>query len=265
MESQTRTGTQSVERAILLLKAVATRGTTGWRLTDLAAACDLDKSTAHRLLGCLRTQRLVDRDDATNRFIPGPLIAELSLSAHACQPYLDECRSSLGRLARRTGAASFSYLASCSEFVVASRVEYRRHSNLLHTVGWRRPLLTSVGGVAILIGMDAGERERVVSQNVGRLQRDGKQHRIESLRRMLDRSMDEGFASNLQEAAQGVHSFAATVRDAKGRTIASISIADVADSLPAGERRRYAMLLNDEVAILQEHAVPLLDHVDRTQ
>jgi len=259
MERPVRTGTQSVERAIRLLKAVATRGSVGWRLTDLVDACDLDKSTVHRLLECLRSERLIERDPATHRFVPGPLIAELSFSTRAYPAFIASCQASLGRLAKRTGAAAFTYLASGSEFVVASRVEYRRHTNLLHAVGWRRPLLTSVGGIALLIDMDEAERSRLVSRNVETLERAGKHHRIGPLRRMLERSLQEGYASNLEEAANGVHSFATTVRDKTGRPVASISIADVSHSLPAEHADLFVRLLRDEAVVLEAEAVPLLD------
>ena len=33
----------------------------GWRLVDLAQACDLDKGTAHRMLAYLASERLVPR------------------------------------------------------------------------------------------------------------------------------------------------------------------------------------------------------------
>jgi DNA-binding IclR family transcriptional regulator len=251
MKAPRRTGTQSIERAILLLKAVATRGPTGWRLTELAGACGLDKSTAHRLLECLRAERLIERDEKSQRFFPGPLISELGLSAPACRPLFDECAGVLARLARRTGAASFLYLASGSEFVVASRVEYAVHSNLMHQVGWRRPLISSVGGVAILIGLPEQERALIVEANLAQLRRTGRHHNAERLRQMLERSLEEGFASNLEEAAAGVHSFAVGLEDANGRPFAAISIADAAHVLPAASRMRLAELLRAECAALE--------------
>jgi DNA-binding IclR family transcriptional regulator len=54
-------GTQSIERAVALLKELSARGTFGWRLSDLAAHCNLDKGTAHRILNCLQRERLVQQ------------------------------------------------------------------------------------------------------------------------------------------------------------------------------------------------------------
>jgi len=40
------TGTHALARSIRFLRVLATRGEIGWRLSDIAAACDLDKGTA---------------------------------------------------------------------------------------------------------------------------------------------------------------------------------------------------------------------------
>src|SRR5207253_2870685 len=40
-------GTQSIERAITVLRMLATRGRVGWGLTDLASASGLKKATTH--------------------------------------------------------------------------------------------------------------------------------------------------------------------------------------------------------------------------
>ena len=50
------TGTQSIERAVHILKLLATRGKFGWGLTDLARRAELDKATVHRILGCLESR-----------------------------------------------------------------------------------------------------------------------------------------------------------------------------------------------------------------
>ena len=54
-----RAGTQSLERGARLLRELAARGTLGWRVSDLARRCDLDKGTTHRILACFVRERLV--------------------------------------------------------------------------------------------------------------------------------------------------------------------------------------------------------------
>src|SRR5919106_3409986 len=73
-------GTQTVGRAVSLLREVAARGSFGWRLTDLAAHCGLDKATAYRMLKCLEEERLVKRRASDRHYLPGPLLFELGLT-----------------------------------------------------------------------------------------------------------------------------------------------------------------------------------------
>ena len=128
MIKETRpSGTQSIERAIHLMKLLATRGKFGWGLTDLARRSSLDKATVHRILGCLEAERLVERDSKEHRYFPGPMMVDLGLSVGGYQPLLDEGRATLQRLSSRTGGVAFFYLRSGIEFVVAGRVERSAH------------------------------------------------------------------------------------------------------------------------------------------
>ncbi|MBP2300599.1 AMP-binding protein [Azospirillum picis] len=61
-------GTQSLERAIALLRAVAAAEPDGARLADLMAAVGLSKATAHRLLMALAREALVDQDMRSKRY-----------------------------------------------------------------------------------------------------------------------------------------------------------------------------------------------------
>src|ERR1700694_3067020 len=115
-------GTQSVERAVLLLKELSARGTFGWRLSDLAAQCSLDKGTAHRILSCLQRERLVQQRESDRHYLPGPLLFELSLTLPPLPEFQAACQAPLGRVARRTGGVAFLYLRSGSDFVCAARV-----------------------------------------------------------------------------------------------------------------------------------------------
>ncbi len=67
---------QSVQRAIDILEMVADRRD-GARLTEIADALDLNKTTAHNLLRTLRTRGFLTKDTA-NRIQIGPKIEEIS-------------------------------------------------------------------------------------------------------------------------------------------------------------------------------------------
>ena len=66
------TGTQSFERAALLLREIAAHGSRGARLADLVADTGLAKPTVHRLLAALIRERMLEQVPETRRYFLGP-------------------------------------------------------------------------------------------------------------------------------------------------------------------------------------------------
>src|SRR5688572_17203912 len=114
-------GTQSIERTVAILRELAARGAFGWRLSDLASTCELDRGTTHRILACLVRERLVRQRNTDRRYVPGPLLFELGLSLPALSEFQSACSPALTRLAKRLGSVALLYLRSGSEFVCAGR------------------------------------------------------------------------------------------------------------------------------------------------
>lgn len=77
-------GTQSIARAVSLLKEIAAHNFAGSRLVDLAAHTDLKAATAHRILASLIREGLVMHRRGTKRYFLGPLAYELGLASKAC-------------------------------------------------------------------------------------------------------------------------------------------------------------------------------------
>ena len=81
-------GTQSFERAVLLLREVAAHGNRGARLTDLVADTGLAKPTVHRLLAALIREGMLEQSAETRRYFLGTelfvmgTIAAARFSAH---------------------------------------------------------------------------------------------------------------------------------------------------------------------------------------
>ncbi len=256
MTTETKpTGTQSIERAIHILRLLATRGKFGWGLTDLSRRAGLDKATVHRILNCLEHQRLVERDTKEHRYFPGPMLVDLGLSVSSVHPLLDEGRAAVQRLAQRTRGVVFMYLRSGDDFVVASRVEHNTNRGMLNEVGFRRPLVMSAGGVAMLLALPAAEREAVVQANLLELAAMGipKLNRFET---MLAQSMELGYSANLEVVAPGINSFSQCILDRSGKPLGSLAIAGDPTRFPASAGPRLIELLSVEAAELRLSARP---------
>ena len=189
-----RGGTQSIERSIRLLRALASRARFGWRLTDLARHCEMDKGTARRILHCLVRERLAERGLDDQRYLPGPLLFELSLSL----PEHDEFRTRsfplLERLARETRTVAFLCLRSGDDLVCAARVGEVPEQAFTLNPGTRRPLINSSAGAALLAAMPEDEREAVFERNCRSLEPSG--YGRGTLERLLKRSVEMGMGYN---------------------------------------------------------------------
>ena len=219
-----RNGTQSLARGIKLLRMVATRPGFGWRLSDLAAACGQDKATVHRMLACLVEERLVLQRASDRHYLPGPLMCELGLALPDRAQFLRAAEPQVAAFARRMAGIALLLLRSGNEYVCAQRAGSLVLSGLMVYPGTRRPLFTSVGGVAILQTRPAAEVRAVLLDNVA--QEIGRRGtgRLEALQKMRERSDRHGFGVNLGDVVPGVHALAVPVCDSAGDAFAALCL-----------------------------------------
>jgi DNA-binding IclR family transcriptional regulator len=244
-------GTQSITRAVLLLKAVSSRPQLGWRLTDLAAHCDLDKGTAHRVLAGLARERMVQQRAADRHYVPGPLLYELGLAVPQWSAFTAACGPALARLARKTGAVVFLSLLSGEEFVCAARVGSTTLKGLSIEAGTRRPLAVSALGAAMLLALPEPQQMEVTRANLKQTEAFGAA-RMRGVHAMLRRSRRHGYAVNLADVVPGIHAFGVPLFDAAGRVFASLGLAAAAQAFPRARLTEVEELLRAE-ALRVEH------------
>jgi len=224
-----RSGTQSLERGAQLLRELAARGTVGWRLSELARRCGLDKGTAHRMIGCFVRERLA-RQRADRRYVPGPLLYELSLALPAYAAFQSDATAHLEEAARKLRAHAFLCLRSGADFVCAANAGVSSVKGLAHEVGLRRPLAVSAGGAAILVALPGDEAAGLVADNLRRIEAAG-EVRLRAVDRMLRRSRAHGFGIHLGDIVPRVNTYGVAIRLA-GAPFASVSLAARAEDLP---------------------------------
>lgn len=246
-------GTQTLARAVVLLKAVATRPMQGWRLTDLAAFCGFDKGSAHRMLAGLVRERLVEQRGADRHYLPGPLLFELGLGVPRLSGLAKLCAPALARLANNSPGVALLFLPSGDQFVCMDRAGAATIMGLSIEVGTRRPLLVSAGGVAMLLALPEAEQEHIVQANLRHLQ-GFSAPRLAAVQRMLRRSRKAGFGVNLGDLVPGIHAFGVPLTDTHGRPFASISIVGRAQAMPRARSAEFEALLRAEAARIEPHA-----------
>ncbi len=222
--SHERAGTQSLARGIRLLRLVATRPDFGWRLSDLAAASGQDKATVHRMLGCLVEERLVEQRPADRHYLPGPLMYELGLALPVQARLQRHAEQALQSFARRMAGVSLLLLRSGNEYVCSVRAGTLPLAGLMVYPGTRRPLFSSVGGVAILQTLPEDQARAILLENVDQEVARRGTDRLAALQKMRERSDRHGFGVNLGDVVAGLHAFAVPVQDARGSVFAALCL-----------------------------------------
>lgn len=253
-----RFGTQSLSRGIRILRVLATRGDLGWRLSDLAAACDLDKSTVHRMLASLIKERMVQQRPGDRRYLPGPLLFELGLSLPGHHDFQTAAQGHLGSLARRMSGTTLLLLRSGFEYVCSARAGQARLPGLMVEKGTRRPLFTSVGGVAILASLSEAEAAEVLRNNIAQEVAKRGDARLAALEQMRERSARHGFGVNLGDVVGGVHAFAVPVRDSDGKAFAALCLIGTSEGFPEDRLEAIRTELEVVARVLEADAASLL-------
>lgn len=245
-------GTQSIHRAIVLLRAIASRGRAGSRLLDLAKHAKLTAPTAHRILRCLVAENIVAQDPETHRYLLGHLVFELGLAAAPQFNLRQIVEPSLRRVAEKTGDTAFLIARSGFDTVCLDRKEGAFPIRALTLdVGTRRPLGVGAGGMALLLALADDEIERIVAANATRLKDYGKLN-VPILTHMIGRSKQLGYALNDRQETPGVISIGLPVSNRYGPPYAAISVGAISSRMSAERQKEIAAVLRNELRSLEK-------------
>jgi DNA-binding IclR family transcriptional regulator len=250
-------GTQSIERALRVLRELSARARPGWRLTDLAERCNLDRGTASRILSCLVRERFAVKRRGDRHFLPGPALYELGLALPDMTAFEALCRPSLARLAARTRCVAFLYLRSGTDFVCAASVGEASIKGLSIEVGTRRALCLSSGGVAMLVALPPEEKAAVLAENLRRLRR-ARDRRLPAIERMIRRSEQRGAGVNLGDIVPRITSVAAPIRGPAGAPCAALVVSGPFELLPREKADEVLALIEREARAIEAKAPPAL-------
>jgi DNA-binding IclR family transcriptional regulator len=245
-------GTQSIHRAIVLLRAIASRGRAGSRLLDLAKHARLTPPTAHRILRCLVEENIVAQDPDTHRYLLGHLVFELGLAAAPQFNLRQIVEPSLRRVAEKTGDTAFLIARSGFDTVCLDRQEGAFPIKALTLdVGTRRPLGVGAGGMALLLSLPDDEIERIVAANGTRLKDYGRLN-VPIITGMIARGKQLGYALNDRQETPGVISVGLAVSNRYGPPYAAISVGAISSRMSAERQKEIAAIVKGEVRSLEK-------------
>lgn len=240
--------TQSLDRAIGLLRILASSGSDGCRLVDLQEQTGLTKPTIHRLLNSLRKAEFVEQVEATRRYRLGDELAMLGWSARRkVYDLRDLAMEDMVAVASKTGDTSFLAVRSAHESVCIDRQTgaYPVKAFIVE-VGTRRPLGVGASGVAMLAALEPQQAEQVFEATRSQMAKSplASEARVRAAVAAAKRNR---FALSDELVVKGVRAVAVSIRDAAGRPVAGISVAAISERLPDTR-------IPEMVKILRQHA-----------
>ena len=220
MSNQSASSVQSVDRALTILETLARSGEAG--VTDLAAALEVHKSTAFRLVATLESHGLVEQIDGRGKYRLGIGLLRLAGATTARLDVVQEARPISRKLAADTGeTVNVSVLADRSALYldqVAGSSALQSHN----WVGQHIPLHATANGKVLLLALDDEQQVEML----GRMQAytDATITTRDKLRKELAQVREQGYAVAVDELEVGLAAIAAPIHNAHGDVIASMSV-----------------------------------------
>lgn len=226
-EPSSRSGTQSLQRAAALLRALMVSNRQGASATELAAHAAIERTTAHRMLKCLVEEGLVVQDGTSRRFYLGPLAYEMGIAAAERTDLRSLGRPILSKIAEVTGDTAFFMIRSGDDSVCIDRAEgaYPVRAFVVD-VGTRRPLGVGANSLSVLGALPEGEAEAVLLRNEKFISAiEGLS--MDLIRKRVQKARAQGHVAMDVVGLPGVRAVAVPVKTQSGRVIAGLSISAI--------------------------------------
>lgn len=237
-------GTQTVARAMGLLKQIANRHPDGIGIGELAESEALDRATAYRLASSLVQSGLAERD-ATKTYRLGIESMLLGLAAMRSAPIVARVRPAMQRLARRTEDTVFlvvrngdyGHCLHCEEGSFPVKA-------LVLQVGGMRVLGIGSAGVTLLSMFSDDDVEALYARHAGEFGPGGP--RLPQLKRLLAQTRDQGFANTDSLVTEGVSGVGMSFEISPGN-YAAVSVAAISSRMHQQRKLWIAQLIAEEL------------------
>lgn len=229
-------GAQAIARAASLLRLVTAAGAAGASVGDLSRDADLTRPTVHRLLSALRAEGLVDRDEGTGHWLPGPELYLMGAAAASRFDITATARDLVRSLAVRTEESAFLSVRRGDETVCLVREDgsFPIRSFVL-SEGIRFPLGVASAGLAILAFLPPHDVDAYLERHDDLATHWGASHSPARLRSRVRDTQERGYAVNPGLIVEGSWGLGAAVFDRAGQPQWALSLTGVEFRF-AGER-----------------------------
>ncbi|MFE2147054.1 IclR family transcriptional regulator [Streptomyces sp. NPDC059456] len=216
----------ALEKSMRILEAVAAPGGPH-RLTDVAAAAAVPKSSTFRILASLIEQGFV-RPENDARYGVGPRLRSLSAMVGGGEP--PTIGRILGELREAVGQTVHLALHSGETLTYIRKLESDQPFRTASRVGMRMPLHSTAIGKSILAHLPGAEVRALIASAGLPARTPNTLTRPEALLAELERVRARGFAVDDEENEPTIRCIGAAVLGPAGRPVGGVSITTVAFS-----------------------------------
>jgi DNA-binding IclR family transcriptional regulator len=245
------TGTQSVDRALYLLKLIGAAGDSGASLAELSTAIKVPKPTCRRLLLALLRAGVIEQTHHGNRYWLGSGLFDIAKNNESGFIMTADARACLRELADASGECCLLSLRRGNFAVLVERFDAPSGQGHKATPGAEYPLGIGAAPLAMIAGISLDEAEESLVANDNLIAR---RYRRASLERILagrKEAMENGFAINRGMVFDGIWGLGVALKGGSGKVIGAISISTRSEMLISTIRQRQLgeMLVNTAIKL----------------
>lgn len=239
-----KTGTQSIERVLQLLRLATQYESEGLLLQDILEETGLERSTAYRFMSCLVQERFLRRDPVSKRYFLGIDAMQLGLAAMQSSPVAGLLKPLIQRLARLSGDTVFLVIQQ-GDYCLCLHREHSDFPVRIFTVsvGEKRLLGLGAGGLALLARKDDSTIAQAYTQHAKQYQ--AADLTLDALLTDVRLTRETGYSQIVDRITTGV-SGVGYAFPLSTLTMAAISFGAINSRLDVTRRREMGQILATE-------------------
>jgi DNA-binding IclR family transcriptional regulator len=212
-------GSQAVERALAIFE-LFDEGHERLTIAEVAAALDVHRTTASRLLSALERHRLVELDEPTGTYVLG--LGLVSLAGHVLNrfPVRDSGHAIIRDLRDQTAETAYLGVLDGDQVVYIDQASSPHVRTNIDWVGRSHPLTAGVTG-ALLLAFQAPEV-------IGELLREARSDDAATAEHLsaaeLQRAREQGHLARYKDPLSDQAVVAAPIRDRRGEVVAAVCL-----------------------------------------
>lgn len=247
---------QALVRADAILEAVLRSPQGRAKLSEIARATGLNKTTAFNLAESLVSLRYLARDETAKSYGLGLRNLQLGRAVQRHSNLAEASLASMMRLCRDTGETVNLAIPYIFEAMIVDSLEGSFTVRVTSYAGTPAPYHSTSCGKAILAYLATERRQSIYAVQPLVPCTPNTITDVAALERELETVREKGFAMDIEENELGAHCVAVPINDDIGDVIGSISVAGPTTRLKKHDLPRVAELILRETQLITERLHP---------